>query len=41
MLQHIDMKHLKDKCDIDDKDELQDITAARTPHEKIKPVCDM
>ena len=22
-LQHVDMKHLKEKCDIDDKDELQ------------------
>ena len=23
MLQHVDMKPLKEKCDIDDKDELQ------------------
>ena len=23
MFQHVDMKHLKEKCDIDDKDELQ------------------
>ena len=23
MLQHVDMKHLKEKCDIGDKDELQ------------------
>ena len=30
MLEHFDMKHLTEKCDIDDKDELQYITAART-----------
>ena len=39
MLQHVDMKHLKEKCDIDDKDELLLITAARTRMKKRKPVC--
>ena len=38
MLQHVDMKHLKEKCDIDDKDELQQITAERTTIKKSKPV---
>ena len=39
MLQHIDMKPLKEKCDIDDKDELQQITAARTPMKKVYLKC--
>ena len=33
------MKQLKEKCDIDDKDELQEMTASRTPIKKRKPVC--
>ena len=42
MLQHVDMKHLKEKCDIGDKDELQQNTAARTPMKKEQDVvCDM
>ena len=36
MLQHVDMKHLKEECDIDGKDELQQNTAARTPMKKEK-----
>ena len=39
MLQHVEMKHLKEKCDINDKDELQKSTAARNPMKKINPVC--
>ena len=38
--QHIDMKHLKEKCDIDGEDKLQQSTASRTPMKKRKPVCD-
>ena len=26
--QHVDMKHLKEKCEIDDEDKVQQITAA-------------
>ena len=37
--QHVDMKHLKDKCEIDDEDEGQQITAPRTPMKKNEPVC--
>ena len=37
MLQHVDMKPLKEKYDIDDGDELPQITAARTPMKKCKP----
>ena len=37
--QHVDMKHLKEKCEIDDEDEVQQITAARTPMKKNEPVC--
>ena len=29
--QHYDIKHLKEQCNIDDEDEAQEITAARTP----------
>ena len=39
MLQCADMKQLKEKCDIGDKDELQLNTAARTPIKKNKVVC--
>ena len=38
MLQHVDMKHLKEKCDVSDKDELQQNTAARTPMKNSKAV---
>ena len=34
-------KHLTDQCDIDDEDEVQEITAAITPIKKKKPVCDI
>ena len=39
MLQHVDMKPLKEKCDIDHKDELQQVTVTRTPMKKYKPLC--
>ena len=39
MLQHIDMKPLKEKCDIDHKDKFQKITATRTPLKMCKPLC--
>ena len=39
MLQHVDMKPLKEECDIDHKDELQQITAKRTPMKKCQPLC--
>ena len=32
-------KHLKEQCDIDDEDEVQEITAAWTPMNKDGPVC--
>ena len=32
--QHDDIKHLKEQCDIGDEDEVQEITAARTPIKK-------
>ena len=34
-----DIKHLKEQCDIDDEDEVQEITAAITPMKKKKSVC--
>ena len=34
-----DINHLKEQCDIDDEDEFQEITAARTPMDNNKPVC--
>ena len=34
-----DIKPLKEQCDIDDEDEVQEITAASTPMKKNKPVC--
>ena len=34
-----DIKHLKEHCDIDGEDEVQEITAARTPMKKNRPVC--
>ena len=37
--QQVDMKHLKEKCDIDDEDEVQKTTVARTPMKKSKSVC--
>ena len=40
MLQHADMKPLKEKCDIDDVNELQQITAAGTSMKNLcKPLC--
>ena len=39
MLQHVDMKHFKKKCDVDDQEELQQITGARTPMKMCKPLC--
>ena len=38
--QQDDIKHLKEQCDIDDDDEVQEITAAITPMKKAS-VCDM
>ena len=32
-------KKLKEQCDTDEEDEVQEITAARTPMNKDKPVC--
>ena len=37
--QQVDMKHLKEQCDIDDEDKVQKTTVARTPMKKIKSVC--
>ena len=37
--QQDDIKHLKEQWDIDDDDEIQEITAAITPMKKKKPVC--
>ena len=34
-----DIKHLKEQCDKDDEDEVQEITAASTPMKKNKPEC--
>ena len=34
-----DIKHVKEQCDIDIKDEVKDITATITPMKKKKPVC--
>ena len=39
MVQHVDIKHFKEKCNLGDKDELQYNTAARTPMKKSKVVC--
>ena len=33
--QQDDIKHLKEKCDIEDEDEVQEITGARTPWKRI------
>ena len=38
--QQDELKHVKEQCDIDDEDEVQEITAARTPIKKNKPVCE-
>ena len=32
--QQVNMKHLKEQCDIDDEDKVQRTTVASTPHEK-------
>ena len=37
--QHNDITHLKEQCDIGEEDEVQEITAARTPIKKKRPVC--
>ena len=37
--QQEDIKHLKEQWDIDDEDEVQEITADSTPMKKNKPVC--
>ena len=37
--QHDDIKHMIEQCDIDDEDEVQAITAARTTMKKNMPVC--
>ena len=37
--QQDDIKHLKEQCDIDNEDEVQEITAAKIPMIKKKPVC--
>ena len=37
--QQDDVKHLKEQCDIDDGDEVQEITAARTSMKNNRPVC--
>ena len=37
--QHNDIKHVKEQCDIGDEDEVQEITAARTPITNNRPVC--
>ena len=40
--QQDDIKHLKEQCDIDNEDEVQEITAAITPMKKEKAcVCNM
>jgi hypothetical protein len=39
MLQHVDMKPLKEKCDIDHKDKVQEISGAGTPMKKKISVC--
>ena len=38
-VQQDDIKHLKEQCDRDDGDEVQEITAARTSMKKNRPVC--
>ena len=37
--QQVDMKHLKEQCDIDDEDKFQKTTVSRTPMKKSKSVC--
>ena len=37
--QQYDIKHLTEQCDIDDEDEVQASTVARTPMNKDRPVC--
>ena len=37
--QQHDIKHLKEQCDIDDEDEVKEITAATTPMKKNKHMC--
>ena len=37
--QQVDMKHLKEQCDIDDEEKFQKTTVSRTPMKKIKSLC--
>ena len=37
--QQDDIKRLKEQCDIDDEDEVREITAAKTPMKKKKNLC--
>ena len=37
--QQVDMKYLKEQCDIDDQDEVQKTAVARTSMKKSKSVC--
>ena len=37
--QQDDIKHIKEQCDIDDENEVQEITAARTPLKNKRPMC--
>ena len=39
--QQDDIKHLKEQCDIDNEDKVQEITAAITPKKEKACVCDM
>ena len=37
--QQVDMKHLKEQCDVDDEENVQKTTVGRTPIKKSKSVC--
>ena len=37
--QQVDMKHLKEQCNLDDEDKVQKTTVSRTPMKKSKYVC--
>ena len=37
--QQDDIKHVKEQCDIDEDNEVQEITSAITPMKKKNPVC--
>ena len=38
--QQDDIKHLKEQCDKDDEDEVQEVTAARISMKKNRPMCE-